>query len=195
MKLLRFPIAAFALSLMFLALPPLGAQTATQGGVAQASLGKTAFTSPMILETEFAAADKMLWGPPKGRLPGDWFTTDEYHDLGRFSCEGVYLRRHFNKKKGTWEPGLEMSVRDLGGGMIKVKVRAYADNPDDNKDRKVSILFELFNGNKLLASASDSSGVEEDDTQDLSVGFTLPAADLVTDPMTKLRMTVQAPRD
>ena len=176
--------------LMAVSIPYAAAQAASQG---DASNEKTTFTSPMVLETVFAAADRSLWDPAKGHVAGAWFSTEDYRGLGRFSCDGVYLRSDFKRKQGTWKPGLEMSVEEREGG--QVQVRATADNPKDNRDRKVDILFEVMNGEKVIASASDSTGIEEGDAKGITVSFTLPAADLIADPMTKLRLTVKAVRD
>ena len=178
--------------LMAVSIPYAAAQAARQG---DASNEKTTFTSPMVLETVFAAADRSLWDPAKGHVAGAWFSTEDYHGLGKFGCDGVYLRSDFKPKQGTWKPGLEMSVKEGEGGQVQVKVRATADNPKDNRDRKVDILFEVMNGEKVIASASDSRGIEEGDATGITVNFTLPAADLIADPMTKLRLTVKAVRD
>ena len=178
--------------LMAVSIPYAAAQAARQG---DASNEKTSFTSPMVLETVFAAADRSLWDPAKGHVAGAWFSTEDYRGLGRFSCDGVYLRSDFKRKQGTWKPGLEMSVKEGEGGQVQVKVRATADNPKDNRDRKVDILFEVMNGEKVIASASDSRGIEEGDATGITVNFTLPAADLIAEPMTKLRLTVKTLRD
>jgi len=178
--------------LMAVFIPFVAAQAARQGG---ASDEKTTFTSPMVLETVFAAADRSLWDPAKGHVAGTWFSTEDYHGLGKFSCDGVYLRSDFKPKQGTWKAGLEMSVKEGEGGQVRVKVRATADNPKDNRDRKVDILFEVMNGEKVIASASDSTGIEEGDAKGITVNITLPAADLIAHPMTKLRLTVKAARD
>jgi len=178
--------------LMAVSIPYAAAQAASQG---DASNEKTTFTSPMVLETVFAAADRSLWDPAKGHVAGAWFSTEDYRGLGRFSCDGVYLRSDFKRKQGTWKPGLEMSVKEGEGGQVQVKVRATADNPKDNRDRKVDILFEVMNGEKVIASASDSRGIEEGDATGITVNFTLPAADLIAEPMTKLRLTVKTLRD
>jgi hypothetical protein len=180
--------------LMVVSIPCVAGQSARQGDTSSSS-EKTSFGSPMILETVFAAADRSLWEPSKGHAAGEWFSTEEYKGLGRFSCDGVYLRSDFSKKQGTWKPGLAMSVREAEGGQLRVKVRATIDNPADNHDRKVDILFEVMNGDKVIATASDSSGMEEGDEKNLSVTFTLPAAALIADPMTKLRLTVKTARD
>jgi hypothetical protein len=178
--------------LMAVSVPHAVAQAASQGA---ASNEKTAFASPMVLETVFAAADRSLWDPAKGHVAGAWFSTEDYRGLGRFACDGVYLRSDFKPKQGTWVPGLEMSVREGTDGQVQVKVRVTADNPKNNGDRKVTVLFEVMNGEKVIASASDSRGIEEGDAKDITVNFTLPAADLITDPMTKLRLTVKTGRD
>ena len=177
--------------LMAVSISSAAAQAARQGG---ASNEKTNFTSPMVLETVFGAADRSLWDPAKGHVAGAWFSTEDYHRLGKFGCDGVYLRSDFKPKQGTWKPALEMSVKEGEGGQVHLKVRATADNPKDNHDQKVEILFEVMNGEKVIASASDSTGIEEGDAKGISVSFALPAADLIADPMTKLRLTVKVAR-
>jgi hypothetical protein len=180
-------------ALLFFLVPCAAAQTATQGG--DTSNEKADFKSPMVLETVFAAADRSLWDPTKGHKLGEWFSTDEYHGLGKFNCDGVYLRSNYNEKKGTWNPGLEMAVTTGAQGQVQVKVRAIADNPKGNKDRKVSILFEAMNGDKVLSSALGTHGVEEGDEKPVTVNFSFAPTDLVADPMTKLRLTVKVVKD
>jgi hypothetical protein len=185
--------AAFV-ALMALSTRGGSAQTVIVNG-APAPKEKTEFVSPMILETVFAAADKSLWDSAKGYKPGEWFSTEEYHELGRFTCDGVSLKSSFNKKKETWDAGLEMSVVTGEQGQLRVNVRADVFNPDGNKDRKAQILFEVMNGDKVVGSSLGAHKVEEGDEKSITVHFSLNPTDLVTDPMTKLRMTIKVVRD
>lgn len=182
-----------AMLLMVSSIPDGAAQTVKQGAGSPAE--QTSFNSPMVLETEFAAANRSLWEPSQGHEPGAWFSTEEYHALGRFSCDGVYLRKDFNGKHGTWKSGLEMAVLPAEGGNLTVKVRAAADNPDDNHDRKVDILIEVVNGDKVIATASPSKVIEEGNSKYFTTNFSLPAALLRSAPATKLRMTVKTAWD
>src|SRR2546425_3119139 len=115
-----------------------------------------------FFQAEDGIRDKLVTGvqtcalPIYGHVAGAWFSSEDYHGLGKFRCDGVYLRSDFKPKQGTWKPGLAMSVKEGEGGQVQVKVRATADNPKDNRDRKVDILFEVMNGEKVIASASDS---------------------------------------
>ena len=170
------------------------AQTVKQGEVA--SPEKRYFTSPLVLETVFAAADRSLWDPAKGHAPGAWFSGEEYGNLGKFSCDGVYLRSKFDFKTDKWLPGLAMSVTEAAGGMLAVKVRAMVDNPKGNRDRYVTILFEALNGDTVIASAAPPKrSVEEKNEKPIVGEFTLKPEDLVADPMTKLRLTVRTELD
>jgi hypothetical protein len=182
------------LFLMIVAIPYATPQIVKQGET-PAATDKTIYTSPMILETVFAAADRSLWDPSKGHLPGFWFSAEEYGALGKFSCDGVYLRHRYNREQKTWEPGLAMSVLEAEGGTLLVQVRAMVDNPKKNHDRKVEIVFEALNGDTLIGSSTVKRGIEEGDEKPLLAHFSLPAADLTADPMTRLRLTVRVLMD
>src|SRR6266581_3966358 len=59
------------------------AQTARQGEAGE----RTGFASPMVLESVFAPA------MPSHAKDEPWFSIDEYHDLGKYSCDGVFIRK------------------------------------------------------------------------------------------------------
>src|SRR5262245_32899342 len=144
----RMALATLALTAFAVSLAP--AQIAKQGKLS--SLEQTKFESPMILETVFAATDRSLWDPARGNQPGAWFSTREYEELGRYSCEGVYLRHRYSRRQESWQPGLAMSVTPTSDGRLKIHVRADVDNPDDNKDRRVEALFEVLQNGRVIAS-------------------------------------------
>jgi len=161
----------------------------------QASVEKTSYESPMTLETVFAAADPSLWDPSQGHEPGAWFSVEDYKDLGRYSCDGVFLRHKYNRRQETWQPGLAMSVTQVPYGKLKISVRAVVDNPDDNRDRLVEALFEVIQNGKIIASRTVKKSVEEGNEKTLTAPFDLAASDLTRDPMTKLRVTLKVVKD
>ena len=161
----------------------------------QASVEKTSYESPMSLETVFAAADPSLWDPSQGHQPGAWFSVEDYKDLGRYSCDGVFLRHKYNRRQETWQPGLAMSVTQAPYGKLKISVRAVVDNPDDNRDRLVEAQFEVIQSGKVIASRTVKKSIEEGNEKTLTAPFDLTASDLTRDPMTKLRVTLKVVKD
>ena len=170
------------------------AQTATQGATPY-DADKTAFKSPMVLETVFAAADRSLWDITKGHLPGAFFSVDEYMQIGRYNCEGVYLRHKYDKATKTWQPGLDMSAAETPDGKLNIQVRVHVDNPKKNHDRKIEALFEVLIGGKVVASSTVKRAIEEGDEKPMVAPLTLPPSDLVQDPMMKLRITLAVALD
>ena len=74
------------------------AQTVKQGDPNAPVADPTEFHSPMVIETVFAPADPSLWKSdewtptkPKPWRSGE-FTTAEYYDLGKYSCDGLSIR-------------------------------------------------------------------------------------------------------
>jgi hypothetical protein len=163
--------------------------------VQQASVEKTSYESPMTLETVFAAADPSLWDPSQGHQPGDWFSVEEYQDLGRYSCDGVFLRHKYNRRQESWQPGLAMSVTQAQDGKLKINVRAVVDNPEDNHDRQVETRFEVIRSGKVIASRTVKKAIEEGDEKSFIAPFDLAASDLTRDPMTILRLTLKVVKD
>jgi hypothetical protein len=185
-------IACAAVALTALIVPVSLAQIAKQGNV---RLEQTRFESPMVLETVFAAADRSLWDPAQGHPVGEWFSAREYEELGRYSCEGVFLRHKYNRRQESWQPGLAMSVTPAPNGRLKIQVRADVDNPDDNDDRRVETLFEVIQDGKVIASRAVMKAIEEGDEKSFIAPFELASSELARDPMTKLRVTVRVIRD
>jgi hypothetical protein len=188
------------LSMTTIPFPAIG-QTAKQGDPRLNPGGYEEFHSPMVLEAVFAAADRSTWR-------NEWFSTEQYRRLSKFRCEKISI----------W--GLEMSARELPGEKVEVKTRVRLMNPDQNHDKKVTLLFEVVNGDKVEESFSHvyekvsparaefekRSGalsqprnalgqvepikVKEGAIVTKIVTATLPLSALKTDPMTKLRITM-----
>jgi hypothetical protein len=161
------------------------AQTAHQGDP-NSGIGSTDFHSPMVLDTIFAPADRALWDK------GGWFTVKEYQELGRFTCDGVSLRSDYDRRKGTWDAGLEMAVKPLDDGKVRVKIRAIVYNPKHNHDKRVSLYFEIQNGDQRVETATMPPIKAEDKNDDFDgeVSVVVSADALKTDPMTRLRITM-----
>jgi hypothetical protein len=126
-------------------------QTAKQG---DASADPTVFQSPMILEAVFAPADRSLWvsdewtpSKPRPWKRGD-FTTIEYYNLGKFSCDGLYLRRDGDNS------GLVIEKVNPVGANTEVKLEAYVTNPGGVHDKMVTLRLEILNANDVVAAGS-----------------------------------------
>ena len=73
------------------------AQTVKQGDPTAPAADPNEFHSPMVIETVFAPADPSLWKNEEWtpQKPKPWkrgtFTVPEYHDLGKYSCDGLFF--------------------------------------------------------------------------------------------------------
>jgi hypothetical protein len=116
------------------------------------------FHSPMILEAAFAPADRSLWvaedwTPERPQFwKSGYFTTVEYHSLGKVSCDGLYLRN--GNRNGSYYAGLEIEKVKAVGSDTRVWLKAYVTNPGNVHDKLVSLLFEVVNRGTVVASAS-----------------------------------------
>lgn len=148
-------------------------------------------SEPLTIEVDFAAADRSLWGD------GGWFSTPDYHALGKLTFGGVALRANHSKRRGTWDSGLDMSARERRDGMIEVKVRATVNNPSDNHDRRITVRLDVVNGGRPVQSGTIGPFEAEDNGNDVSGQTTLAIRrdDLMTSPMTRLRLTLTAEED
>ena len=147
--------------------------------------------SPLTLDLDFAAADRSLWGD------GEWFSTPEYHALGKLTFGGVALRADYSKRRATWASGLEMAARERQDGTVEVKVRVTVNNPPDNEDRQVIVRLEVLNGGEPVLSGTIGPVEAEDNGNDVGgqTKLMIPAGALKTAPMTRLRVTLTAEED
>lgn len=150
---------------------------------------------PVVIDSVLAAADRTLWDTADGRGLGRWFSVEDYHALGTRGCDGLILRADYDRKRGTWEPGLEMAVEKDEDGRLALRIRAHIDNPKGNHDKRVEVTFAVTNGQDIVARASESMGIEEGDEKDITVRLSIPESALRTDPMTGLRVTIAARDD
>lgn len=179
------------------------AQIATQGD-ARTRADPTEFHSPMVLSTVFAAADPSLW-VSDAWTPEDhksWrkgaFTTPEYHDLGKFTCDGLSLRGDYNNRKNTWESGLSMEVHKLAGQRVEVRIRATVTNPGHGHnvhDKVATLVLDVLNGEESVASTTmaikvSASWVGKVEDNDREARLVLAADNLKTNPVTRLRITM-----
>ncbi len=167
-------------------LSPSAALDVKQGSFGAAESSE--FTSPMILTTAFAATDRALWGN------GHWFAVDEYKKLGRFSCDGVSIRRDYNHRKQTWDPGLELAVRVKSRDLVQVKARVSIYNPKHNHDKAVTVLLEIMDGDQVLQAATVGpiKAADDGDEEDETASLMMPAELLSKQPSPTLRVTVVA---
>ncbi len=163
-----------------------GAQVvAKQGSEASTPVDANAFHSPMVLETDFAAGDRVKW--PAGSS-GSWFTLHEWWELGKFSCDGVFFRSDLDRKK-QWDPGIRMRVKDLPGGQVQVEMEVAVQNPKHNHDKMVSVRLDAVNGEESVKSEIvQFKAPDNGEGQQEQVTWSLPAASL--QPTTRLRITM-----
>jgi hypothetical protein len=160
-----------------------------QQGVASAPVGGTSFNSPMVLTASLAAVDRSLWGK------GDWFSIEEYRELGKFTCDGVSLRRpDVGLIKKPWKSGLELAARLKDAGTVEVRVRLNVYNPAANHDKSVTVVIELLDGAVMLQSWTVGPLKVEDKGTGVK-GYTallVPLDRLIRQPFLSLRLTVMA---
>lgn len=148
------------------------AQTAKQG---DAKSDPTEFHSPMILEAPFIAAHPNLWSGVKNK--NSQMTSEELGQLRRFHCDGLSITNvmlHADEvPKNRVDTIVEISVRNPG------------------HDKFVKLLLQLFNGENKVGEVSIGPFKDKEGAT-VTQRATLAAAkaDLKTDPLTTLRITM-----
>ncbi len=179
----------------------LGGQTVKQGDPTARAADPTVFTSPMVIETVFAPADRSLWKSDEWtpQDPKPWkrgpFTIPEYHDLGKYSCDGLFFRSAAEGR--SWESGLVMKVNPVAGGNLRVDIDAFVFNPGHVHDKMVTLFLEVMNGNEVAATTTITikaakSWRGKPEEHDGEGRLVLAAGALRTKPMTMLRITMTA---
>lgn len=168
-------------------------QTAKQG---DASSTPTVFHSPMILETVFAASDRALWDTKENKDGGRyWFTVPEYHEIGKYTCDGISLTDPTDRSKrtyeGQWDNSLFMSVRPLSDGNVDFAIRVKVTNPKKNHDKLVDLLFDIMKGDEVVASLPMKQIKIEEKSygDDGKLTAVLPASTVLS--ATRLRITMR----
>lgn len=161
--------------------------------VAMGPVNPNARHSPWVVETAFAPADPRLWvdehwtpSEPKPWNKGA-FTTVEYHDLGKYSCDGLFLRD--NDRNGEWSSGLILKKK-IKGDETQVEIEAHVTNPKTVHDKLVTLSFEVINGETVVGKATIRIKVGQDDESSKTAKLVLASSSLVYSPITKLRITM-----
>ena len=141
--------------------------------------------APLVINTQFAALDRSLWGK------GEWFSVPAYHALGEEVFDKVVIRRHHNDKAGTWESGLEMSAAMKGAGTVQVKARLTVLNPKGSHDKTVMVLMEVVQGDTTVQKANLKMDIESEEEKSSEATFLLPLDLLNTQPAPSLRLTMR----
>ena len=179
---------------------PAHGQTVRQGD-ATARPDPNEFHSPMVIDTIFAPADPSRWVSDEWtpQNPKRWkkgaFTLPEYHDLGKFFCDGVPIRQNYSKRKGTWDSGLSMKLRQLGNGKAEVLIQAAVENSGLIHDKIVTLRLEVLNGDEPVGATtitikSSTSWKHSTNDDDGKAKLVLGTESLKKDPITKLRITM-----
>jgi hypothetical protein len=154
----------------------------------------TDLRSPMVIETVFApAVDTSLWTKKDGKKPsawekGAWFTVSEYHDLGKFTCDGLLLQRDYSRRRNAWDSALEMRVLEHGN-QTEVDLHVTVRSPNYIHDKLVTLNFEVLSGN-VQWTTSVTVKVKEGSENDDSAKMVLSSAALKTNPAPTLRITM-----
>lgn len=160
-----------ALCLLLLAIrtsPTLKAQvTAKQG-----AQDPTEFSGSMVLDAPFPPA-------VPGTKKNEWFTTADYGRMRLYHCDRISIVLF------QFKVGAERS------GKVPVSLRVWLSNPEGNHDKSVELLLEAHNGEQKVAEARRSIKVEENDVVKREIELPVSAADLKSDPVTQLRITVR----
>jgi len=155
----------------------------------------------MVIETIFAPADPSRWVSDEWtpQDPKRWkkgaFTCPEYHDLGKFFCDGVPIRMDYSKRKVTWASGLSMELRQLGGGKAEVLIEATIENSGFIHDKIVTLRLEVVNGDEAVGATtitikSSTSWKHSTNNDSGKAKLVLATESLKKDPITKLRITM-----
>jgi len=147
------------------------AQTARQG---TEKADPTEFHSPMVLEVEFLAAKPSLW---QAADSDTWVQGAEYGNLSKYHCDGVAIR------------SLQLSPTKIPGDRVETRIRVSVMNT--GHDKQVKLLFELFNGDIRVADGVLGPFKDKEGATVNALGsIAALRADLSTDPITTLRITM-----
>jgi hypothetical protein len=118
----------------------------------------------------------------------------EYHDLGKFTCDGVSIRLNNNTRKGTWEPGLRLRAEMAKDGHIDIDATVWMHNPKNNHDKRVTVILAIVDGQHELHSTTIGP-FEVEDHGDWGEHkehrrFSVPADVVLKQPAPTLRITV-----
>ena len=165
------------------------AQVARQGSATKPD--PNAFTSPMVLEASFVAADRSIWGSTS------WHEGPDYKALGKYTCDGIALRGDPDKKTNEAATGLAMRAKELPGGKLEVTVGLWLFNPSHNHDKLVTLFLEVLDGAEVVASTTLGPIEVEDKgrARQVSFPFVMPTAVLKAEPAMKMRLTMTTKDD
>ena len=173
-----------------LSLMPASAQVVRQGNAGE-NRDPNAFTSPMVIEAGFVAADRTIWGDKA------WHEGPDYKGLGKYTCDGIALRGDIDPKTKENTTGIAMKARSIGQGRLEVTVGLWLFNPKNNHDKSVTLLLEVLDGSKVVAQTTFNSISVEDKGRATarSFPFVVPMDVLKDPPAMKMRLTMTTKDD
>jgi len=144
-----------------------------------------AFTSPMVLEASFVAADRSIWGDKS------WHEGPDYKALGKYTCDGIALRGATDKQTNEAATGLAMRAREISGDKLEVTIGLWLLNPSRNHDKLVTILVEVLDDAEVVARTTLGPMEVEDKghTQARSFPFVMPTA-VIKNAAMRMRLTM-----
>ena len=130
------------------------------------------YYSSMILSAPFPLADRKQWGAPA------WSNKDIMDPLSNYRCDNVAIS------------DMQMRGDLLLNGDLHVLVRGKLENRYGH-DRRVTLKFELLNGDSVVSSNESAPlKANDDDKTHYKYDFAVPAGSIVAAPATRMRITV-----
>ena len=146
-----------------------------QSGGTQDSRRIVALEPPCVFDTVFPVGEPSRWKRIKTMehfMAGSSFglsawptklgketSIPEWYALGRYTCDGVSLREEVKKNGSEWEePGLRIQeLRHPPGGNYEVTLEATLYNPVGNRDRIVTLAYEILDADKAVLQTAQRS--------------------------------------
>ena len=165
------------------------AQVARQG-TAVTPPDPNAFTSPMVLEASFVAADRSIWGDTS------WHEGPDYKALGKYTCDGVALRATRTKRPEKSQPDSRCAPGNFPEASWKSPSGCGCSTLLDNHDKLVTILVDVLDGAEVVACTTLGPIEVEDKghTQARTFPFVIPTSVIKTEAM-KIRLTMTTKDD
>jgi hypothetical protein len=130
--------------------------------------------TPLVLEADLSPIDV---GQP---LPREWTPIPQSHAFGASLCDGIAIRRHYDKQTGAWQPGIEIAAGAVDARSIDVRIRVTVRNPKGGRDKEARVDISLRQGGRTLVTAIFSIEADANEENSHDVVLRVPRALLST---------------
>lgn len=130
------------------------------------------FHSPMVLDVPLPLTDRGQWGN------GHWSDPGVFQQLHDYRCDGMAIVE------------LRMRGTAKSDGTLKVEVKGKIDAIKGH-DKRVDMKFEFLNGGSVAAAGyANKLKVPDEEVRSFSFSFSIPANAVLSEPPTRLRITL-----